>query len=147
MAFNPLQCEVMHITRSKSPINNSNRIHDKTLRAVRVATHLRVDISNNLSWNPHINKIVNKANSKLGVIKRNLKSVPQSIKGYDYQSGPHTPRILLPVWDPYTTQNINCETKQTVLGCNKWQFHQLERMEVEPLCWCVTLSLSFSICL
>ena len=57
-------------------------IHNETLRAVPVATHLGIDISNNLSWNPHIYKIVNKANSKLGFIKRNLKSIPQSIKTY-----------------------------------------------------------------
>jgi hypothetical protein len=60
-----------HITRSKSPIDNPYIIHNETLRAVPVATYLGIDISNNLSWNPHINKIVNKANSKLGSIKRN----------------------------------------------------------------------------
>ena len=93
MTFNPSKCEIMHITRSKSPIYNPYTIHDEPLRAVPVATHLGIDISNNLSWNPHINKIVNKANSKLGFIKRNLKSIPQSIKIY--------------VWDPYTIRNIN----------------------------------------
>ena len=63
MTFNPSKCEIMHITRSKSPIDNPYIIHNETLRAVPVATHLGIDISNNLSWNPHINKIVNKANT------------------------------------------------------------------------------------
>ena len=65
MTFNPSKCEIMHITRSKSPIDNPYIIHNETLRAVPVATHLGIDISNNLSWNPHINKIVNKANSRI----------------------------------------------------------------------------------
>ena len=47
-------------------------MHYETLRAVPVETHLGIDLSNNLSWNPHINKIVIKANSKFGFIKRNL---------------------------------------------------------------------------
>ena len=108
MTFNPSKCEIMHITRSKSPIDNPYIIHNETLRAVPVATHLGIDISNYLSWNTHINKIVNKANSKLGFIKRNLKSIPQSIKTYAYWSlvRPHL-EYCCPVWDPYTTRNIN----------------------------------------
>ena len=67
--------------------------------------------SHSIMWNPHINKTVNnKANSKLGFIKRNLKSIPQSIKTYAYWSlvRPHL-EYCCPVWpwDPYTTRNIN----------------------------------------
>ena len=71
-------------------------------------THTHRNQYINLSWNPHINKIVNKANSKLGFIKRNLKSIPQSIKTYAYWSlvRPHLEYCCL-VWDPYTTRNIN----------------------------------------
>ena len=98
----------MHITRSKSPIHNPYIIHDEPLRAVPVATHLGIYISSNLSWNPHINEIVNKANSKLGFIKRNLQFIPRSIKIYVYRSlvRPHL-EYCCPVWDPYTIRNIN----------------------------------------
>ena len=71
MTFNPSKCEIMHTIRSKSPIDNPYTIHNETLRAVPVARHLGIDISNNLSWKTHINKIINKATSKLGFIKRN----------------------------------------------------------------------------
>ena len=100
MTFNPSTCEIMHITRSKSPIDNPYTIHDETLGAVPIATHFGIDISNNLSWNPHINKIVNKASNKLGFIKRNLKSIPQSIKSYANWSlcRPHL-EYCCPVWD------------------------------------------------
>ena len=83
MTFNPSKCEIMHI-KSESHTDNPYTMHDETLRAVPVATHLRIDRSNNLSWNPYINKIVNKANSKLGFIKRSLKSIHQSTKSYAY---------------------------------------------------------------
>ena len=108
ITFKPSKYEIMHITRYKSPIHNSYTIHDEPLRAVPVATHLSIDISSNLSWNPHINKIVNKANSKLGCIKRNLKSIPQPIKKYAYRSlvRPHL-EYCCPVWDLYTIRNIN----------------------------------------
>ena len=97
MTFNPSKCEIMHITRSKSPIDNPYTIHNETLRAIPVATHLGIDISNNLSWNPHINKIVNKANSKLGFIKRNLKYIPPVHQDLCLlESSPPTPRVLLP---------------------------------------------------
>ena len=108
ITFNHSICEVMHITRSKQPIDNPYTIHDETLRAVPVATRLGINLSNNLFWNPHINEIVNKANNKLGFNKRNLQSIPQSIKSYGYWSivRPHL-EYCCPVWDPYTTRNIN----------------------------------------
>ena len=40
MTFNPSKCEIMHITRSKSPIDKPYIIHNETLRAVPVATRL-----------------------------------------------------------------------------------------------------------
>jgi hypothetical protein len=107
MAFNPSKCQVMHITKSKSPTKNPYTIHGTTLEIVPTATHLGIDIAYSLSWNPHINTIVNKANSKLGFIKRNLKSVPQSIKTNAYTSlvRPHL-EYCCSVWDPHTQKNI-----------------------------------------
>ncbi len=107
MAFNPSKCQVMHITRSKTTVNSSYTIHGTPLETVPTATHLGIDISNTLSWNTHIDKIVKKANSKLGFIRRNLRGVPQSIKACAYTSlvRPHL-EYCGSVWDPYTQRNI-----------------------------------------
>ena len=107
MSFNPSKCQVMQITRSKSPIRTNYSIHGTTLDIVPSATHLGIDISNTLSWNTHIDKIVNKANSKLGFIRRNLKSCPQSIRTCAYQSlvRPHL-EYCSSVCDPYTQRKI-----------------------------------------
>jgi hypothetical protein len=107
MSFNPTKCQVMHITKSRSPINNPYTIHGTTLETVPTATHLGIDISNTLSWNTHINRIANKANSKLGFIKRNIKSVPQCIRTNAYMSlvRPHL-EYCCSVWDPHTLKNI-----------------------------------------
>ena len=92
ITFNHSICEVMHITRSKQPIDNPYTIHDETLRAVPVATRLGINLSNNLFWNPHINEIVNKANNKLGFNKRNLKSMHLS---YDRSCSGRRPQICV----------------------------------------------------
>jgi hypothetical protein len=107
MSFNPSKCQVMQITRSRSPINSTYNIHGTTLESVPTATHLGIDLSSTLSWNTHLDKIVNKANSKLGFIRRNLRSCPQSIKTCAYQSlvRPHL-EYCCSVWDPYTQRNI-----------------------------------------
>ena len=78
-------------------IENTHRylIHDETLRAVPVATRLGIDTSNNLSWNPHINKIVNKAS--LDSLKKTYKVYSPVHQGLCLsESGPSTPRVLLP---------------------------------------------------
>lgn len=106
MSFNPSKCEVMHITRSRSPRNTHYTIHDTTLEIVPLATHLGIDITSTLSWNNHVTKIANKANSKLGFLRRNIRSVPLTVKTHAYQSlvRPHL-EYCSPVWDPYTLQN------------------------------------------
>jgi hypothetical protein len=106
---NPSKCEVMHITRSRSPFNTHYTIHDTTLEIVPMATHLGIDITSTLSWNNHITKIANKANGKLGFLRRNLRSVPLTVKTHAYQSlvRPHL-EYCSPVWDPYTLQNSKC---------------------------------------
>lgn len=82
--------------------------HDTTLETVPVATHLGIDITSPLSWNTHVTKIANKANSKLGFLRRNLRSVPLPVKTHAYQSTvrPHL-EYCSSVWDPYTATNSN----------------------------------------
>ena len=108
MSFNPSKCEVMHISRARSILQTHYTIHNSTLKTVPLATHLGIDISSTLSWNDHIKKTSNKANSKLGFLKRNLRSVPHEIKTHAYQSlvRPHL-EYCASVWDPYTQVNIN----------------------------------------
>ena len=63
MEFNPTKCQVIHITRSKNIIPTSYYLHNTKLEATKSAKYLGVTISDNLSWNTHINNITKTANS------------------------------------------------------------------------------------
>ena len=51
MEFNPSKCQVLHITRSKQPLNTQYTLHNQVLEATDTAKYLGVTISKDLSWN------------------------------------------------------------------------------------------------
>ena len=61
MEFNPSKCKVIHITRSKSPIPTQYTLHNCILESS--AKYIGVDISSDLSWDTHINRISKKGNN------------------------------------------------------------------------------------
>ena len=74
----------------------------QTLESVTTNPYLGVEFSNNLSWGPHIDKIVSKANKSLGLLRRNLSHFPENVLKRAYLS------IVRPnlefcssVWDPH----------------------------------------------
>ena len=73
----------------------------------QATSYLGVELSSDLRWNKQVKKTVAKGNLKLGVLKRNLRHCPRSIKDMAYKT------ILRPkleyasaVWDPFTEDNI-----------------------------------------
>ena len=74
MQFNPSKCQVIHITRSRSPLPTTYTLHGETLEAIASARYLGVDIANDLSWKTHVSRITNNANKSLGFLRRNLKT-------------------------------------------------------------------------
>lgn len=103
MHFNPKKCFVMKITHSRSPKLYEYTLGQHTLEETSCHAYLGVDITNNLTWNKHINRISSSANRSLGFIKRNLYSCTKPIKETAYLS---LVRPLLEysssVWDPHT---------------------------------------------
>jgi hypothetical protein len=57
MAFNVDKCNVMHITRARTTKKHPYVMHDQQLEIVTETKYLGITISNNLSWNNHINNI------------------------------------------------------------------------------------------
>ena len=80
MEFNPSKCQVLHITRSKQPLNIQYTLHDQVLEATDTAKYLGVTISKDLSWYDHISSIISKANSTLGFVKRKVKTSNVKVK-------------------------------------------------------------------
>jgi hypothetical protein len=68
---------------------------------------LGVEISSDLSWNNHINKVTSKANKALGFVRRNLSNTPRQVKVQMYRAliRPHL-EYAAGAWDPYTQKNI-----------------------------------------
>ena len=75
MEFNPSKCQVVQVTGSRNPISASlYRLHGEILETVSCAKYLGVDITSNLSWGSHVDRITNSANKTIGFIKRNVKT-------------------------------------------------------------------------
>ena len=108
MEFNPSKCQVLHITRSKQPLNTQYTLHDQVLEATDTAKYLGVTISKDLSWNGHISSILSKANSTLGFVKRNVKTSNVKVKEMAYKTLVR-PQVeyASPVWSPHTKENID----------------------------------------
>ena len=74
MAFNPDKCEVIRITKKKTPILHDYKLHDITLQSTKNVKYLGVNISGDLSWTKHINQLTTKGNNTLKFIKRNIQT-------------------------------------------------------------------------
>ena len=107
LRFNPRKCNVMraiHATRKK--IEYPYTPDDTPLTDTSSTSYLGVELSSDLKWNKQVKKTVAKGNQTLGVLKRNLRHCPRSIKDMAYKA------ILWPkleyasaVWDPFTEDN------------------------------------------
>ena len=107
MQFNPSKCQVIHVTRSRSPLPTPYTLHGETLEAVASARYLGVDIANDLSWKTHVSRITNNANKSLGFLRRNLKAKNTSLRENAYKAIVR-PQLeyASPVWDPHTKDDI-----------------------------------------
>ena len=86
MQFNPSKCQVIHVTKSRKPINTTYFLHNTKLEATTSAKYLGVVISDDLSWNTHIDAITKKANQTLGFLRRNIKIHSEALKSTVYKT-------------------------------------------------------------
>ena len=84
MEFNPDKCEVIRISRKKSPVIFPYTLHNITLKSVDTAKYLGITISKDLSWNKHIDNITASATNTLRFIKRNVKTHNLKVKEAAY---------------------------------------------------------------
>jgi hypothetical protein len=80
MHFNPNKCEVIRITTKRNIITSSYFIHGKELNITSKGKYLGITISQNLSWNNHIDNVCRKANNTTAFLRRNLSSCPANIR-------------------------------------------------------------------
>ena len=103
MEFHPGKCQVLRVTtkRKVNVVEASYSLRGHTLEVVDNARYLGVTVSGDLKWNRHITKVVNKANSTLACLKRNVKVPCKEVKAAAYTAlvRPHL-EYAASVWDP-----------------------------------------------
>ena len=114
MEFHPAKCNILRITKKKSKVIYPYSLHGHTLKEVKSAKYLGITISDDLSWNQHIEKTASKANSKLGFLKRNIKVKDRTLKEKAYKTIVRpTVEYCATIWDPHTkVQATNVEKVQ-----------------------------------
>ena len=86
MSFHPQKCQLLRITRKKSPVRASYVIHGHTLAETDTAKYLGVSLYKYLFWSPHVNATAKKANGTRAFLQRNLSKAPTAVKTRTYES-------------------------------------------------------------
>ena len=103
--FNPSKFQVVHVTSSRAPFKTRYILHGQVLEAITRAKYLGVDISTNLSWSTHVNRVASNVNRPLGFIKRNVKTKSPKIREMTYQTIVcNQLEYASTIWDPHTQQ-------------------------------------------
>ena len=127
MEFNPSKCQVIRVTTSRTPFNTEYILHGQVLEVVTSARYLGVDISSNLSWNTHVDRVTANANQSLGFIKRNVKAKSPEVREMAYQT------LVRPqleyasaIWDPHTKRN-NYKVEMVQRRAARWTMNDYAR--------------------
>ena len=80
MSFNPLKCIVLRIAPRNKILQSEYKLHGHILETEEASSYLVVTITDNLTWDKHIQNITNKGNRTLGFIRRNLRECTVLVK-------------------------------------------------------------------
>ena len=86
MPFNPMKCTVIHMTSSRRKLCTFDTPSVTRNSALPNLVHILAWRYRALSWNNHIDNVVKRANSVMGLVKRNLYSTSKETKILAYQS-------------------------------------------------------------
>ena len=107
MTFHPQKCQLLRITRNKSPVKASYVITEHTLGETDTAKYLGVSLHKHSYWSTHVNTTANKVIGTRAFLQRNQRKAPTAVKTRTHES------LIRPileysgvVWDPHTTQDV-----------------------------------------
>ena len=106
MSFHPDKCNVLRVTKRRTPISFSYKLKCQELEEVSTSKYLGVDLSRSLQWKEHIDRAVNTANNVLGFLRRNLRINSHDTKSASYITlvRPHL-EYCASIWSPHTVQS------------------------------------------
>ena len=128
MVFNPTKCYVMSVSKGHSHQPYFYELCGVLLKSVDHEKYLGMTIFSDPNWKAHINKLVTKANQKLGFIRENLKGSPQELNRIAYIALVHWGlEYASPVWDPHLQKDSDslekiqrCAARRNTHG-NDWK--------------------------
>ena len=130
MHFNPSKCNILSITNFKDPLIKFYELEGRILDHVEAAKYLGILIENTLTFTGHIKDIVNKANRKLGFLKRNLRNTPLEVRKMAYISLVRSSlEYGSTIWDPYTQSQKN-DIEKIQNKAIRWIFDKSPRERV-----------------
>ena len=103
----------------------SYSLHGQVLLITDTTKYLGLSLTSDLKWNTHIQKVSAKANSILGLLRRNLRIASKPVKTMAYEAlvRPHL-EYACTVWDPHTQVNIKrldmVQRRAARYVCNRW---------------------------
>ncbi|VDI60236.1 Hypothetical predicted protein [Mytilus galloprovincialis] len=101
------KCYVLTITKKRKTINFNYNINGHILESVASNPYLGAELTNTMSWDKQVNKVVTKGNKALGFIRRNVGSCPEAVKKQAYLAlvRPHL-EYACSAWDPHLQKHI-----------------------------------------
>ena len=89
MNFNATKCDVLSVTKKTQPLMFPYTIKGQQLQHVTHHPYLGVELTNDLSWGPHLDKMIPKAQRTLNLLRRNLSDCCQNTKDVVYKTLVH----------------------------------------------------------
>ena len=85
MDFNVSKCAVLSVNTKRNISAYNYFMGSQQIPRTENQDYLGVTINTKLSWQPHINKVQNKASKTLGLLKRTLHAAPPQVRQTAYE--------------------------------------------------------------
>ena len=109
MSFHTEKCQVIHIcSNPRYRQRHQYTLHGHILESVDSAKYLGDYLSQDMTWQTHVNRTAAKACSTLGFLRRNLHSCTQDVRERTYNVFIlQTLNYASAAWDPYLTRDVD----------------------------------------
>ena len=140
MKFNTEKCHTLRITLRRNVIDANYHLGGSMLTMVSEYPYLGLTLTNNMSWQNHINNITSRATRMLGLIQRNLRGSPRKLRQQAYLSlvRPHL-EYCSSVWNPYTKKSVtsieNIQRRAARFVLNKYRRRESVTEMIKDLQW------------
>ena len=108
MNFNATKCHVLSVTKKTQPLMFPYTIGGQQLHHVTHHPYLGVELADDRSWEPDLDKMIPKAQRTQNLLRQNLNECSQNTKDVAYKTLVHPVlEYASTSWDPYQANHID----------------------------------------